>query len=266
VPDPATRIIKNMPNLLRFASLAACLTAAAPAFATSTTFAQYVQTNGASQDISIVTSTLNNTTTTTFSTNDQVYLSFSGVGALPFSGPELATLKITASTTQLGNCGSACGTGDNFNEQGYSGSFSFIDNAADPGANLLSGTFAINGSAATSGAQFSSNVGAGSASFKASATAEDLQQLVFTSDFIAFPNSTNESASFSLSSLIPDFATGTVTPADQAYIANGTLNAAATGTFSSNPAPVSNIPEPASMALLGGGMVVLGLVRRHRAR
>ncbi len=254
-----------MHNHLRAAiGFAACLTYVVPAFATSTTFAQYVQKNGASQDISIVTSTLNNTTTTTFSTNDQVYLSFSGVGSLPFSGPELATLKITASSTQVGNCGAACGTGDNFNEQGFAGSFSFTDNAADPGANLLSGTFAINDNAATSGAQFSSNVGSGDASFKASANDADLGQLIFTSDFIAFPNSTNESASFSLSSLIPNFATGTVSGSGTAYVANGTLNAAASGTFSSNPAPVSDVPEPASMALLGGGMVAVGLTRKRR--
>jgi hypothetical protein len=248
---------------------AACLTSTVPAFATSTTFAQYVQANGAAQDITIVTSTMNATTTTTITSDDQVYLSFSGVGSLPFSGPELATLTITASSTQVGNCGDACTTGDNFNEQGFAGSFSFIDNGVDPGANLLSGTFSINGDAATSGAQFSSNVGSGDASFKASATSEDLQQLIFTSDFIAFPNSTNESASFSLSSLIPDFATGPVTTAgtsDSAYVANGTLNAAATGTFSSNPAPVSDVPEPASMALLGGGMVALGLIRNRRGK
>ncbi len=256
-----------MPTLMRASSFAACLLVSAPAFATTTTFAQYVQQNGAAQNWNIVTVTSNDTTTTTVSSSAQTYLSFSGVGALPFSGPELSTLTINASSTQLGNCGASCGTGDNFNQQGYSGSFSFIDNGSDPGANLLSGTFSVNGNAALSGAQFSSNVGSGSASFKASATAEDLQQLVFTSDFIIFPNSTNETASFSLSSLIPNFATGTVSTSDTAYIADGTLNAAASGTFSSNPAPVAEVvPEPASMALLGGGMLAVGLARKRRTK
>jgi hypothetical protein len=78
----------------------------------------------------------------------------------------------------------------------------------------------------------------------ASATAGNLSQRVFTSQFVAFIGETDEDASWSLSSLIPNFAVGTVTN-DQAYPAAGVLNASGTGTFSSNPVPA---PQPTTLA------------------
>jgi hypothetical protein len=61
-----------------------------------------------------------------------------------------------ATSGQVGNCGVSCGAGDSFVQPGYTGTFSFIDTATVPGANLLSGTFAVTGSPSTTGAQFSS--------------------------------------------------------------------------------------------------------------
>lgn len=109
---------------------------------------------------------------------------------------------------------------------------------------MLSGTFAVTGTAATTGAQFGSHIGSNGASFDASATAGNLDQLIFTSQYLAFIGETDEDASWSLSSLIPNFAVGTVTN-DQAYPAAGVLNASGTGTFSSNPVPA---PQPTTLA------------------
>ena len=232
-----------------------------PALATPVTFAQYVQQNGATQAWAISTSG----TTTTVSASAPVYFSFSGVSGLPFSGPEKATFNLTATSSQIGSCGVSCGAGDSFLQFGYAGTFSFIDAGSAPGANLLSGTFAVTGSPSTTGAQFGANVGSGSASFAASATPGNLSQLILTSKYLAFLNETNETAAFSLSSLIPDFATGTVNSNNQAYPAAGTFNASGTGTFSSNPGPVSAVPEPPTAALLGGALLGFALLLNGRA-
>src|SRR6185437_15521100 len=113
--------------------------------------------------------------------------------------------------SQIGNCGNPttpCGPGDSLVQPGYAGTFSFIDSSAGShfGTNLLSGTFAVTGSPATTGAQFSSSVGSTGGSFNASATAGNLNQLVMTSAYLNFIGQTEENASWSLSSLIPNFA------------------------------------------------------------
>jgi len=230
-----------------------------PALATPVTFAQFVQRNGASQAWTISTAGA----TTTVSASAPVYFSFSGVSGLPFSGPEAAMLTLSATSTQIGSCTVSCGAGDSLTQFGYAGTFSFIDAGVAPGANLLSGTFAVTGSPATTGAQFSANIGSGNGSFTASATAGNLNQLVLTSAYLAFLNETDEVASFSLSSLVPNFSVGTVTN-NQAYPAAGSFNAAGSGTFSSNPGPVPTVPEPPTFALLAASLFGFGLVRGGR--
>ena len=131
-----------------------------------------------------------------------------------------------------------------------------------PGANLLSGTFAVTGSPSTTGAQFSSSIGSSGGSFNASATAGNLNQLVFTSAYLNFAGQTEEDASWSLSSLIPNFSTGVVV-GNQAFPA-GVFNAAGTGTFSSNPGP--QVPEPGTMSLIGGGLIGMVLLAKRTIR
>lgn len=252
---------KMFPSALQIglaAGLAIGVFAVPSANAVPVTFAQVIQQNGAAQQWTVSTSG----GSTTITASGVVDFSFSGVSGLPFAGPQLADFTLTATSTSLGNCGVNCGAGDSFAQAGYTGTFSFIDVGTDPGANLLSGTFAVTGSPSTTGAQFSSHIGSSGASFDASATAGNLSQLVLTSQFLAFIGETDENASWSLSSLIPNFAVGTVT-AGQADPATGGFNASGSATFSSNPGPVAT-PEPTTFALFGTGLLGLVILARKR--
>jgi hypothetical protein len=216
------------------------------------TFAQY--TSG-SQQWTISTSK----SITTVSATGNVLFSFFNVPGLPFPGQESAIFTLNATSNQLGNCNVACGAGDGFQQMGYTGTFSFIDAGLNPGANLLSGTFAVTGSPASTGAKFSSNIGSSGGSFNASATAGNLNQLVFTSSYLGFTGATVlEDASWSLSSLVPDFAVTGGRP-------SGTFNSAGSGTFSSQPAPGA-VPEPATLSLIGGALLGLGVLGRKKVR
>ena len=240
-----------------WATLALAAIAVGPVMAAPVTFAQYNQLNGNTQQWSITTSGSSTVVTATGS----VLFTFS-VPGLPFGPSEAATFTLSATSSQIGNCGVSCGAGDSLVQHGYAGTFSFIDAGLFPGTNLLSGTFAVTGSPATTGAQFSSSIGGSGGSFNASATAGNLNQLVFTSSYLNFAGQTQEDASWSLSSLIPDFSVGTVT-ANQAF-PGPQFNASGTGTFSSNPGP--SIPEPGSLVLIGGGLCIAALTMRYRRK
>jgi hypothetical protein len=218
------------------------------ASATTITFAQYNQASSTNQLAS-----------------GMVNFTFLVAGTIFGEAPQLANFSLTAASTQIGNCAVACGGGDTLTQYGYAGTFSFTDAAGglDPGALLLMGTFAVTGSPATTGAQFSSSMGGSGGSFDASATAGNLNQLVLTSAFLNFSNQTEEDSSFSLSSLNPNFAVGTITN-DQAYPGAGPFLASGTGTFSSNPGP-STVPEPGTVCLMAGaGLIGIGLARRRK--
>jgi hypothetical protein len=246
-------------DALRFVAAAGALAtvAAIPSLATTpVTFAQYTQANGAAQDWSISTSGI----TTTITESGAVNFTFSGVTGLPFSGPQAATFVLSATSTSPGDCGVSCGAGDSLTQFGYTGTFQFTDTAL--GTDLLSGVFAVTGSPTTTGAQFESFIGSSGGSFDASATAGNLSQLVMSSAYLVLVGQTQENASFSLSSLVPNFAVGTIT-SNTAYPAAGPFNASGTGTFSSNPGP-SATPDPASIALMAGGLIGLGVLRRKK--
>ncbi len=209
-------------------------------------------------------STTGNSTTVT--SNGSVFFLFSGVAGLPFSGVQIANFTLTATSTQIGSCGVACGPGDSFDQFGYTGTFSFTDESSVPGALLLAGTFSVTGSPSTTGAQFNSNIGSASGGFDASATAGNLNQLVLTSQFLNFTGQTQENAAFSLSSVVPDFSVGTVT-GNQAYPSPGPFDASGTGTFASNPGPTASVaPEPDACFMIGGGLLGLGILSRKKFR
>jgi hypothetical protein len=230
---------------------------AASASAASVTFAQ-TQQSGSTNQWSVTES--NGGSTVTVAASGQIYFTFLTAGTPYGTVPQLATFSLSATSTTPGNCGASCGAGDTYSEQGYSGGFTSTD-VAD-GTNLLSGIFStVAGSEATTGAQFSSSMGGSGGSFNASATAGNLNQLVLSSTYLSFTNQTMENASFALSSLQPNFAVGTVT-AGKAY-PSGNFVASGTGTFSSDPGPLVT-PEPATLGLIGAGLVGLSLLRRRK--
>jgi hypothetical protein len=151
----------------------AMIGAAPSVAAVPVTFAQYTQSNGVAEDWSISNSGI----TTTGTESDAVNFTFSGVPGLPFSGPQAATFTLSATTTQIGDCGVNCGAGS-LTQAGYTGIFQFTDTAL--GTDLLSGVFAVTGSPSTT-------------------TAGNLSQLVVSSAYLVLFGQTQENASFSLS-------------------------------------------------------------------
>jgi hypothetical protein len=120
--------------------------------------------------------------------------------------------------------------------------------------NLLTASF---GNAAVSGTQ-----NAGNAVFHGSDHDDTFAgSLVFSSDFINFSLAltSEEDFAIALSSLTPGLR---IAPDGQLR----SFRAAGSGTFSAEPVPTGPIPEPASMALLGGGLLALATVRLHRRR
>lgn len=230
--------------------------AVSPANAGPVTFAQYIQNNGATQQWSVTTSG----GTTTVHASGAEFFTFSGVPGAPV-GVVDASFTLTATSTSLGNCASVCASGEGYGQAGYAGTFAFTDTdaGANFNANLLSGTFAVTGSPALTGAQFLSNIGGSGGGFAASATAGNLNQLIFLSAFINFSGATEEDASWSLSSLIPNFALGAINGSFQALPAAGPFNASGTGTFAA-----ANTPEPATLCLVGAALLGVGMLRRKR--
>jgi hypothetical protein len=217
---------------------------ASPAAAGVVTFASFTEVTSSVDQWVIGTSVSGPVTTTTINASGLVDFSFSGPGDFT-----LNAVSTTAGTT----------TGSNYEQGGYSGSFSILESAGDPnpGANLLSGVFQVIGT----GAQITSTINGSGGSFDASATTSDLSQLVMTSSFVGLAGQTYEDSSWALSSLAPIFAVGGVTAG---YPSAGPFDASGVGTFASNPG-ASAIPEPATFSLIGGALLLaLGVFRRKR--
>lgn len=240
-----------------FAAVAGLIMAGSvSAAADSITFAQFIQTSVSQQQWSISTSA----STTTVSASGLVEFAFANYTGLPFNQTQTAQFTLSATSSTTGKCAHAgCGTGDSFLQPGYTGTFSFIDQASAPGANLLSGTFSISSTPATSGALLGASVDSSAASFLGSQTPGNLTGVVFSSDYIDFTNSTYQAASFSLSSLVPSFAVGPVSSGNEAFPAARTFSAAGTGTFSAT----AQTPEPATSMMIGAGLLGIGFLRRR---
>jgi hypothetical protein len=251
-------------NLMAVAG-ALALISASPSIA-QVTFAQYDQTNGSIQQWTLSEATASDITTTTITATGAVQFMFGGVSGLPFSGPEAATFTLNATTTQAGQCSSStCSNGNVFDQTGYSGTFSFIDAGLDPGANLLSGTFATTGIPSQSGGSFNSEIGANGGGLMASTDATNVADVVFTSAFLNFAGETSETAAWSLSSLEDSLAedgfSTTATTNGQAY-PNETFGAAGGGTFSASMSPLTATPDAPTFGLIGCGLLGIGLLRR----
>jgi hypothetical protein len=110
--------------------------------------------------------------------------------------------------------------------------------------------------ATMSGGFLTGSEGGGSASFSASDAAVG-ESVEFTSDFLTFLGTTDHALGLSFSSVHPGLL----------FVDAGhplaSFDAAATGTFSTTNDPRFYIPEPHTAALLGVGLIVIGLLRRR---
>jgi len=251
---------------LTAAVVASAVMSASPSIA-QVTFAQFDQTNGSAQQWTLSEATASEITTTTLTASGSVEFTFGVLPGLPFTNGEPATFTFSATSTQSGQCNQpTCANGNSFDQAGYSGTFSFIDAGSNPGANLLSGTFSTTGNPSQTGGSFGADIGANEGTFTASTDATNPAQVTFTSAYLSFVGAGSETASFSLSSLEDALPTNnyfvtTSTINSQAYPAQQ-FTAAGDGTFSSDQAPISATPEPATLGLIGCGLLGFGIFFR----
>jgi len=222
------------------------------------------------------TITNNGSNTITISAAGLTNMTFGNTGTfLDGLSPLQANFTLSAVSSTAGSCNNTCANNDPFNESNFSGSFHFLATSLDNflysipvGTNLLSGTFNV--TLGQHGATFSSAAGNGSATLQDSTDPLNTTQLVFSSAYLDFSGQTGENASFSLSSVSPNFALTSPLPAGcgasplaqcTAFPA-GSFTAAGTGTFASAP---GFAPEPGTMTLFTAGAGLLALLGR-RAR
>jgi hypothetical protein len=165
-----------------------------------------------------------------------------GLGT-PFDGiARQATLTLTSTSSTAG-----VDNGGNDTQGGFSGTFTIIDKLT--GNNLLSGTFGPSG--AVSGGN-----GGQTATFQDSTPPKS--EVVFTSFYLDFtPSTVQQAFAFSLSNLNPAL---TLDAKGFAQNAAG----AGTGTFSAQPLPRSDSPEPATVTTIGMALIGLSIYLRKR--
>ncbi|HMD70529.1 MAG TPA: PEP-CTERM sorting domain-containing protein [Bryobacteraceae bacterium] len=181
-----------------------------------------------------------------FSINANGYFTFGPLISTVFGqAPVQATIDMSASTSS----DAYTNGGTQAEEDNFSGSFTIYEFGTLH--ILLAGTFG------TTGASLSGSGGSGNFQDSTPPTSE----VVYTSDYLDFTPSTNYQAfSFSLSSFTPGLSyTGSP---NTVFLDNAT--AAGSGTFSADPGPTPDTPEPASMFLSGGALLGLGLLLRKR--
>jgi hypothetical protein len=242
-------------------ALAATLAAAAPASAVVTTFAsfgpgpgganvRFVNAGSNSNAVFYTTATSSGTTQAARRVSFTFLQSaFNAIGAVNANWTLGGTVINTIATIN----------GVNIQQSNIAGSFSFISTSAitlgsttyAAGSNLLSGTFT---NASIQGVRNSSAAGFTGAT--------PISSISYTSDFLTFVPGSSYDFAMSLSQIAPTLNAlpTNLTPSR----ALRTFRAVAGGQFSSDPAPIPNVPEPAIWLQLITGFGLVGLAARRR--
>jgi hypothetical protein len=235
-----------------YLATAALLASAAPAFAQTSTFGQFIQKSPSARAFTYTKQDSGATKKAEIKgTSIPVYYLLAAAGLpVDLAGPQNATLSVDF-VSNLGTTGTGNSRTQLFDTV-TSGSITFLrTTAAAEGngtrTNLLTVTF--------TNAELDASQNNGSFTFKSN----DNSVITFTSDFLDFSNVVDKDFSFSFSGASPSF---------NAPVGSSSrsLSFSGSGTFASDPAPlvVGGVPEPASWALMLGGFGLLGATMRTR--
>jgi hypothetical protein len=259
----ATREIADMRLFTTAIALAATLAATAPAAAVVTAFASFSPIGDAS-NVRWVNADSNG--------NAAFYTIATGVGteaaprAVTFTflqnafnsvGPVTANWQLNGTVTDT----IATINGADIVQRNIAGSFSFTSTSPITlgsttyanGSNLLSGTFT---NATIEGAR--SSISAGFTGVTPVST------ITYLSDFLTFQAGSDYGFAISLTEILPSL--NALPTAGVPTRALRTFRADASGQFSSDPAPIPNVPEPAVWLQLIAGFGLVGAAARRRTK